>query len=405
MYRLLRFSVGIFWKLAVAGVLVVILSSCSGDDMGHEGEAATGDLDQALTALLGALEQSQSPILPLLAGGRTADDVQGRFSDLGLACPRELLGYFRWRDGLVADRSSDPELFPGANLLSLDEATGLHGQLTAMSTQISAQSGVVAERIWDPRWFPVLAGISSDFYVLVCDDAPGASSAVHLVMVEDPDSRRPVFDSLASMFETVAAAYVAGLYRLDEDGMLQEDRPAVAALVERLNPGIVGDRLRDVDEAGGDSAVAKALDQEDDRRRARALIELVDPDDPGTGDAVVSALSARGDTLRIGVTRVLMDMEDPRAESLFVGLLGDSSWMVRSAAAQGLGQLKSASAVPVLMARLGDNERGVRVKAVWALGEIGDPAAREALTKVLEGGDAALADLARQSLARIDKGS
>ena len=113
--------------------------------MGHEGEATTGGLDQALTALLGALEQSQSPILPLLADGRTAEDVHQRFSALGLTCPEELLGYFRWRDGLVADRGSDPELFPDANLLSLDEATALHVQLTTMATQVSAESVMPVE--------------------------------------------------------------------------------------------------------------------------------------------------------------------------------------------------------------------------------------------------------------------
>lgn len=98
-------------------------------------------------------------------------------------------------------------------------------------------------KIWDSgftpgvKLFPFLEDSSGDCYWL--DLNKGTDNYGKIFWTNTyPDSPSYQFNSLTSMFETIAQAYEKGIYFLDPDNLLDKNYDQFGKLAEKLNPGI-----------------------------------------------------------------------------------------------------------------------------------------------------------------------
>ena len=84
---------------------------------------------------------------------------------------------------------------------------------------------------------PVFANGGGDFYAVVCDDArDDYGSVVHFRI---DDSEHPIeFGSLRAMLETLAAAFVRGVFYIDRSAYLEMDDMQFAALAATMNDDV-----------------------------------------------------------------------------------------------------------------------------------------------------------------------
>ncbi|MCL5959319.1 MAG: HEAT repeat domain-containing protein [Chloroflexi bacterium] len=81
--------------------------------------------------------------------------------------------------------------------------------------------------------------------------------------------------------------------------------------------------------------------------------------------------------------------------------MSSSSAEMRYEAARACGELESKECAPQLVALTRDADREVQIAAIISLGQVGGKLAKQALQKILEGGDETLQEIAEQSLEEV----
>jgi len=140
--------------------------------------------------------------------------------------PDQLRLLYQWHDGTELVRGRRAFLFPGARWLPLQEAVKTWGD---------AQEGdrVTGQAAWDPRWLPIFTDGSDGYDVVACGDGGGKVLAFFFVGLPETWSE---FSDLHSLVEALIRRWRAGAYWKDEDGEIQEDRRAVAAIRRATDP-------------------------------------------------------------------------------------------------------------------------------------------------------------------------
>ena len=80
-----------------------------------------------------------------------------------------------------------------------------------------------AEQRWPTSWFPLLRLFGKGFLAVDLAGGDGSVSPVHVVWHDDdPESRaRVVWPSIAAFVEALIARFDAGVYFVDDDGIVQ----------------------------------------------------------------------------------------------------------------------------------------------------------------------------------------
>lgn len=158
----------------------------------------------ALEALLEALAVADGPLARQLAAGLDRGEIERKLATVPGAVAVEVHDYFEWRNGLRLGRDRDEELFPGAVMLSLDEALADYRSLVAMAQQVESQAGVPAASTWDERWLPLFRHPAGGAYhVTIAGTAAAATAPIYVVTLQDPDATSLAFDSLTSLVLTI----------------------------------------------------------------------------------------------------------------------------------------------------------------------------------------------------------
>lgn len=160
-----------------------------------------------------------------LRPGITAATVRDALGGVGLAAPPELISLYGWRDGTSTsgvEAVDDIHLFPGFYLLSVEDA-------------VANFRAFVADSRWQTGWLPLFANGGGDFYVLDLG-GPAARPVRHFRIDE---AEHPIeFNSLESMFRTLAEAFERNVFFVDTDGYLETDDVVFGELAAELNPDV-----------------------------------------------------------------------------------------------------------------------------------------------------------------------
>lgn len=192
-----------------------------------------------LDTLADTLRRVDAPLASQLSEGLAREVIAARLSSLPVHVASEVHDYFAWRNGLPADRAHEEELFPDAVMLSLDEALADYRALCDVAAQVARQAGVPADTIWNERWLPLFRHPAGGAYhVTVGADVSVERAPIVSVLQEDVSAASIAFDSLAALAATVNECFSTGAY-LAADGLIQEDRQRVAAIIRAHNPARV----------------------------------------------------------------------------------------------------------------------------------------------------------------------
>ncbi len=153
-------------------------------------------------------------------GGLGATVVRKRFAAAGLVPAAVVVSLYEWRDG------SDGDLFPGARLLSLDEAIAARELELQLARELEMPPRLPAEVIFDSGWFPIMQNPGGLLYVV--EDV--GRGRVLFVERDDPGNPEDVSASLSTFLDAIGQ---------DGPGLSPAPLSAdVAALVSRLESGL-----------------------------------------------------------------------------------------------------------------------------------------------------------------------
>ena len=140
---------------------------------------------------------------------------------MGHEVPGDLIELYRWHDGCeVVDGPERAQIFPGAQMLPLDEAMTVRG------------NGIDAETGWEPRWLPLFAGYESTYWAVDCSmpDPP----VIRFDWLDLPEVWR-AYDSLRGMLTAVIACWSRDAYRQGPQASVEDDPRAVAEIIRSLD--------------------------------------------------------------------------------------------------------------------------------------------------------------------------
>jgi cell wall assembly regulator SMI1 len=177
---------------------------------------------ERIEAALRALGRTEA--LRRLLPGVRPETVRERLGEVGLDACRDLLELYAWHGGTRVDASTtldDVHMFPGFYLLALDDA---------LANYVAFRD----DARWNRDWFPAFANGGGDFYAVWLKDGAGA---VVGFLIDQPE--QPVeYESLATMFATLADCYDEGVFFVDDRGYLEMDDARHIDIARRHNPGV-----------------------------------------------------------------------------------------------------------------------------------------------------------------------
>jgi HEAT repeat protein len=354
---------------------------------GHSA-AALGVLGAASTArVLARLEDDAPPALKVWYASALA-----RLGDKGAA--RRLLTYARSADLAVA--------FPAALMLA-DASVPGDKKVTAALQAMASREAELAQQ----------------------DPYAGVTLAAKLTALRDARARDYLYGLLGHAREDVRLAAAEGLARLGSDegktvlGQVAANPASPNRLVAAVTQIAVGEyggldvmtQMLNAKDPGNRRLAASGIGQIGDRRSLPALVALAgDPDwtvrlevaraivaivglDPAllaqaAVDWTRSALDAQDLAVRRAAAGVLADIPASDAIPLLALAIKDKEPSVRREASKSAGKMKSgAAAVKVADALATESDPGAKeeeVRALAEIGAVGNPAAHDALARILE---------------------
>lgn len=181
-------------------------------------------LTRALTEVeRGLVGIGHDKLLHLLRPGLTPVEIDALMATAGLTPTDEIRAVYAWRDGTSGEGAVLGEMYLlySFYLSSLEDALASHHTFTA-------------ETDWNPSWLPILADDGGDFLIAHLD--PGENGRIYGYSSES-QRVEPAFASLTALFETIAAGFTRGVWRL-VDGQLDADVHEFYSLTIELNPGM-----------------------------------------------------------------------------------------------------------------------------------------------------------------------
>jgi HEAT repeat protein len=312
--------------------------------------AAAGDpaLQAALTRLRGAW-QSTGPAgaawLRALRPPRAAVEVRAELQPWSRKPPATLTTLYAWCDGLADNH----ELCPGVLLLGAAEAAARYREELAVAQAAVAGTGVKPEKIWDPRWWPLLAA-SAGPQIVWFTTAPARGQATAPVWLKDrEDDAALAHDSLAALINTVAEGLETGALALHGNAVVERDADAAAALFRRHSPQAAGAAAGALQAAQLRHGLLQKLAQGDPRAQGEAAALLMKRRDREAVPGLMALLAARDGVVRRLAARVLETVPDRRALPALLSALADPDLAVRGHAAMALAAIGERTAIAPLM--------------------------------------------------------
>jgi cell wall assembly regulator SMI1 len=180
---------------------------------------------QSLEIIAAGLERlGRMPTLRLLRPGLPASQVNAALEQWQLRATPDMEEAYAWHDGTDATTGevlNDLWLFPGYYFLSLDDAMANYRAFRD-------------DPRWDPSWVPVFADGGGDFLAVQCDARSDGWGAVIDFSLEDVEQSIQ-YASLSALFATVAAAFDADLFYVDDTGRFEMNDPAFIDLAREMN--------------------------------------------------------------------------------------------------------------------------------------------------------------------------
>lgn len=172
--------------------------------------------------LLSELLRSKAPsVSDALRPGLEAGQISRLLAPIGHGVPGDLIQLYRWHDGCeVVDGAERAQIFPGAQMLPLDEA------MTHRDNGLDAEAG------WKPGWLPIFAGYESTYWAIDCSfpDPP----VIRFDWLDLPEIWR-AYDNIRGMLAAVIACWSRDAYREGPHASVEEDPRAVAAIQRGLD--------------------------------------------------------------------------------------------------------------------------------------------------------------------------
>lgn len=162
--------------------------------------------------------------LTLLRPGLPAPRVSAALEHWQLQPTPDMEAAYAWHDGTDTTTGAvlnDLWLFPGYYFLSLDDAMANYRAFRD-------------DRRWDPSWVPVFADGGGDFLAVQCDPRRDGWGAVIDFCLEDVEQSIQ-YASLSALFATMAAAFAADLFYVDDSGRFEMKDSAFIDLAREMN--------------------------------------------------------------------------------------------------------------------------------------------------------------------------
>jgi len=334
--------------------------------------AADPELQAALVQLQHAwlaAGAAGQPWLGALRPPRVASEVRAELRAWAAKPPATLSTLYGWCDGLGGAH----ELSPGARLLGSAEAAAAYRDCMAVATAATAGSGVKPERVWNPRWWPLLsASDGSGSFWFTTPLARGQTSAP-LWLKDREDEPVLAHDSLSALVNTVAEGLQNGALALRAPAVVEADREAAAVLFRRLNPQAAGagDTARDAAQVR--RGLVDQLAHGAPRQQGEAATLLMKRREREAVPELTALLTAPDPVVRRLAARVLEAVPDRRALPALLACLADADVTVRGHAAMALAAVGDGSAVAPLMQAVAQSpplEAAALMRALAALNAV-----------------------------------
>ncbi len=183
-------------------------------------------LIDSLNQILEWHQKNNTPTARLIQPGLSEDEILSMLQVVPFKLSREFVELYKWHNGVpVGEEGEDASFFEYHRFLPLDEALN--------DFQISYP--IMKEFYELTDWVQVFQDPASDGYGL--SGGPETTDEAPVVFLFEGEGVQLVFDSLAKMMETVAAA-IRERAMTWEEGELDTDFFAWGGIAHRLNPRI-----------------------------------------------------------------------------------------------------------------------------------------------------------------------
>ncbi len=187
-------------------------------------------LIDSLDRILEWHKKNDTPVARLIQPGLTEEQITARLRSVPFKLSREFVELYKWHNGVPLsdneEEEDDDSFFEYHRFLPLDEAL-----------DVFQESYPIMREFYDlSDWVQVFQDPAGDGYGISGGAEMKAESPV--VFLFEGEGVQVVFDSLARMMETVAAAFDEGAMTWQEEGALDTDFFAWGEIAHRLNPGI-----------------------------------------------------------------------------------------------------------------------------------------------------------------------
>ncbi len=310
--------------------------------------AADADLQAALLRLASAWQAAGSTGAMWLRARRPPRPAAQVLADLKPWAHKPAAAVttlYAWCDGLA----EGCELGPGARLLgSAEAALRYHDELAAAASAV-AGTGVKPEAVWNPRWWPLLAGSTVDSVCWFTTAPARGQTSAPLWCKDREDEQVMAYDSLTALVNTVADGLQTGALALRGTAVVELDPEAAAAHFRRHNPQAAGAADGARDAAQVRAALLQTLAQGDGRAQGQAAALLMKRREREAVPQLLALLEAPNAVVRQLVARVLEATPDRRALPALLVRLADADLGARGHAAMALAAIGDRSAVAPLM--------------------------------------------------------
>jgi cell wall assembly regulator SMI1 len=185
-------------------------------------------LIDSLNHILEWHQKNDTPVARLLQPGLSEELILNQLKAVPFQMPREFVELYKWRNGVAWDdqqEGQDVSFFEYHRFLPLNEALDV----------FQSSYAIMKEFYELTDWVQVFQDPAGDGYGV--SGAPRVVDQAPVVFLFEGEGVQVVFDSLAKMMETAAAAFGEGAMTW-ENGRLETDFFAWGEIAHRLNPGI-----------------------------------------------------------------------------------------------------------------------------------------------------------------------
>ncbi len=186
-------------------------------------------LIDSLNHILEWHQKNNTPVARHIQPGLSENEIAVRLQAVPFKLSREFVELYQWHNGVLltdGDEDDDDSFFEYHRFLPLDEAL-----------DVFQESYPIMKEFYElTDWVQVFQDPAGDGYGISGGKEMQAESPV--VFLFEGEGVQVVFDSLAKMTETVAAAFDEGAMTWQEEGEMDTDFFAWGEIAHRLNPGI-----------------------------------------------------------------------------------------------------------------------------------------------------------------------